>query len=192
MRWLLLTLAFAVTGTTTPVAAGGELTVLSAGQYPSSAAGRLSDALRQLDFMLGPWAMTRYAWDRDGAWAEQETQLIVVDRSMNDLYLTTTIVTAGYTFELVFSYDTAMQTYRIVSRDDQSGLIDVYQGAFGPDGTLVVTNLESGTHFLSGELRIHNRLTFTPKAEGWSVMVEASADHGAHWSPQVRLEALRS
>lgn len=179
--FLALSLCVATIGTVAPAAA----------QDVAETRAALKAGVARLDFLAGPWVMSRYTPTRDGGWTERETQAVAVERSMNDLYLTTTFTTPGFSYEMVFSFDTAMDAFRIVSRDDQSGLIDVYEGGFEPDETLVVTNLHSGTHFVAGDRRIHNRMTFSPRPGGWSLLVEGTADEGATWSPQGRVEARR-
>lgn len=191
MRPILVTLSFALAaigGVTIAEATPGAPAVT---QDASERKARLAAALRRLDFLKGPWVITRYSRSRDGVWTANEVQTLTIGPSMNDLYLEATFVTPGYIYEMVFSYDTAMETYRVVSRDDQSGLIDVYQGDFNADGALVLTNLQSGTHYASGELQIHNRLIFAPTADGWSVSIDASADKGETWRPQGRHDARR-
>ncbi len=163
----------------------------TAAQQTAELRARLEAGRRRLDFLAGPWELTLYNRNRDGEWVPNGTQSIVVEPSMNDLYLRLTIATPGFNYEMTLSYDVVMGTYRIVSRDDQSGLIDVYEGNFTPDGSLVTTNLRSGTHYLAGSRRIHNRMTLTPGVDGWTSQIDGTGDEGATWSPQGRTEARR-
>lgn len=192
MRRMLITLSFCLTAVATPALAGvGAEASPPAGQDVAAQRAALAAGLERIRFMAGPWAVTRYSRDREGAWTANETQIATFEPSMNDLYLDATFAAPGFVYRMVFSYDAVMETYRVVSRDDQSGLIDVYQGNFSPDGVLVLTNLESGTHYNSGGMKIHNRMTFTPTAEGWMASIDGSADEGATWRPQGRHEARR-
>lgn len=170
-------------------AQGAAIAPATAPEEPSATRARLTAARRRLDFLSGPWTLTFYNLRRDGEWSATATQDVSVDSSMNDLYLTTRFVTPGFSYEMVFSYDTAMRTYRIVSRDDRSGLMDVYQGDFNADGALVVSNLASGTHFLDRGRRVHNRMTFVPDLGAWRVLIEGTADGGGTWRRQGRGEA---
>lgn len=192
MRRILATLSLCLTAVAAPgLAEVGTEAFPSAGQDMAAQRAALAAGLQRIRFIAGSWAVTRYSRDRDGAWTANETQIMTVEPSMNDLYLDATFAAPGFAYRMVFSYDAVMETYRVVSRDDQSGLIDVYQGNFTPEGVLVLTNLESGTHYKSGGLKIHNRMTFTPTAEGWTVSIDGSADEGATWRPQGRHEARR-
>ena len=152
---------------------------------------RLAAGVSRLQSMAGSWSVTFYNKARDGNWAPQAPQTITFRPTMNGLYLEMQLATPGYNYQMVFSYDAAMQTYRMVSRDDVSGLIDVYQGDFNADGALVLTNLQSGTHYVSGGKRIHNRITITPGPNGWSGNTEGSADGGVTWRQQGRSESRR-
>ena len=96
-----------------------------------------------------------------------------------------------FTYRIVLSFDTAQQAYRIVSLDDQSGLADVYEGKFDDSGALVVTNVGSGTHYVFNGKPHHNRMRFAQDAEGWTWVVDESADGGATWRPQLRVVARR-
>jgi hypothetical protein len=196
-RLLASTLTFAAIATGTASATEAPATPASvsatttAAQQTAELRARLEAGRRRLDFLAGPWELTLYNRNRDGEWIPNGTQSIVVEPSMNDLYLRLVIATPGFNYEMTLSYDVLMDTYRVVSRDDQSGLIDVYEGNFTPDGSLVTTNLRSGTHYLAGSRRIHNRMTLTPGVNGWTSQIEGSGDEGATWRPQGRSEARR-
>lgn len=152
-----------------------------------SAQSRLRRGVERLTFLRGTWHATLHTPVGDGGWQEVGQTQLDVTPSMNDLYLVTEVRSGQYLYALVFSYDAAQDLYRITSRDDQSGLLDVYEGNFESSGALVVANVASGTHYQSGGVRIHNRMTFKPDAgSGWSWLVEATADGGATWRPQIR------
>lgn len=181
----------AVAASALPESAASVSATTTAAQQTAELRARLEAGRRRLDFLAGPWELTVYNRNRDGEWVPNGTQSIVVEPSMNDLYLRLMIATPGYNYEMTLSYDVVMGTYRVVSRDDQSGLIDVYEGNFNSEGSLVITNLRSGTHYIAGSRRIHNRMTLTPGANGWTSQVEGSDDEGATWTPQARTEARR-
>ena len=139
----------------------------------------LRQGVDRLAFMRGDWRGARFAPARDGGWEEVDRTSLNVAPEMIGLYLATQVRTAQYLYAIV-----------IVSRDDQSGLIDVYEGGFDAGSALVVDNIQSGTHYRSGDLRVHNRMTFAPLAGGgWTWLVEATADGGATWRSQIRIVA---
>lgn len=153
----------------------------------AEARARLLRGVERLSFLRGAWEASLLAPTAEGGWRETGRTTMVVAASMNDLYLETKVQSGHYMYEIIFSYDVAQDCYRVTSRDDQSGLIDVYEGVFDTSGALVVTNIESGTHYVSGGEQYHNRLTFAPEpAGGWSWLVEATSDGGATWSPQLK------
>lgn len=85
---------------------------------------------------------------------------------------------------------------RMPSRDDQSGLLDVYEGALDDFGALVVSNVGPGMHYVCGGARYHNRMRFSPIADGcgrWR-SVETMASPGAPkcaWSRATELSQLQ-
>lgn len=153
----------------------------------------LRSGVDRLSFLRGEWIAALLAPTAEGGWNASGDKRIEIVSDMNDLYLETQIQSGSHLYELVFSYDVAQDRYRITSRDDQSGLIDVYEGKFDASGALVVTNLDSGTHYLFGGERYHNRMTFTPMSDGgWSWLVEATSDTGASWRPQIKTVTKRT
>ncbi len=151
---------------------------------------RLHGGVDRLSFLRGDWHASLFAPSAEGGWREAGETAMGVAASMNDLYLETEVQSGPYLYEIVFSYDVVQDLYRVTSRDDQSGLIDVYEGAFEANGSLAVSNLESGTHYVSGGARYHNRMTFKKDSDGgWVWLVEATSDGGATWSPQLKAVA---
>lgn len=154
---------------------------------------RLRSGVDRLSFLRGEWDASFHATSADGDWEEAGDKRLAIVADMNGLYLETQVQSGSYLYEIVFSYDVAQDRYRITSRDDQSGLIDVYEGEFAASGALVVTNLDSGTHYLFRGERYHNRMTFAPiPAGGWSWIVEATSDSGGSWRPQIKTVTKRA
>lgn len=174
------------------LAAIGAIVFAAPGSIPAqvaaeSAKSRLRRGVERLSFLRGAWQATLHALGGDGGWREVGQTQLNVTSTMNDLYLVTEVRSGKFLYALVFSYDAAQDVYRVSSRDDQSGLLDIYEGNFDSNGALVVANIASGTHYQSAGVRIHNRMTFQPQADpGWSWLVEATADGGATWQPQIR------
>jgi hypothetical protein len=100
---------------------------------------------------------------------------------------------SGYRYQLQFSYDHVQGKYRVTSRDDSSGLIDVFEGQREADGALVVSNTGPGTHYRDDTgARVFNRLRFTPKAEGtWVWLVETGRGNGV-WEQPFELTMQRT
>ncbi|MCC7004272.1 MAG: MBL fold metallo-hydrolase [Gemmatimonadaceae bacterium] len=143
------------------------------------AAKAVRDAMRPLLFMAG-----RY--DRGE-----------ITVGLGGLYLDATVESAnGYRYQLMFSYDHVQRRYRVVSRDQISGLIDVFVGVREADGSLLVSNVEPGTHYLDASgVKVFNRMRFTPKAEGsWVWRVETGRGDGVWTDPfeqEMKRRALR-
>lgn len=171
-----------------PVSQGAASTG-AAGEYQAEA-GDLTAGLERIAFLRGNWTATQSVPTPQGGSRRLGGIALSFRSSMNDRYLETNAASAGYNYHLIFSYDTAQRLYRIISRDDRSGLIDVYEGEFSADGALVVSNLRSGTHYSIGGVRYHNRMTFRRDgSRGWVWTVDGTSDGGRSWQPQTRVEA---
>lgn len=161
----------------------------AAGEYQADA-GDFAAGMERMAFLRGDWTATQSVPTPQGGWRRLGESALSFRASMNDRYLETITASAGYNYHLIFSYDTAQRLYRIISRDDRSGLIDVYEGEFSADGALVVSNLRSGTHYSIGGVRYHNRMTFRRDGgRGWVWTVDGTSDGGRSWQPQTRVEA---
>ncbi len=158
---------------------------------PASLSVELRAGRERLDFLAGDWRVEQFTPIEGGEWRSNGEGALQFRSTMNDLYLETNASSGRYAYHIVFSFDAAQQKYRVTSRDDQSGLIDVYEGAFDELGALVVSNVGPGTHYVYGGTRYHNRMRFSPIADGWVWVVEVSGDDGQSWRPQVRVVALR-
>lgn len=163
----------------------------SAQAQAASQAIELRAGRARLDFLAGDWRVEQFTPIDAGEWRSNGEGALRFSSTMNDLYLETNANSGRYAYHLVFSFDAAQQQYRVASRDDQSGLIDVYEGAFDERGALVVSNVGPGTHYAYGGVRYHNRMRFTPTADGWVWLVDVSDDGGQSWRPQVRVIARR-
>lgn len=145
----------------------------------------------RLNFLTGDWRVEQFSPAHGGEWRSNGVSDLRFSSTMNDLYLETNASAGAYAYHIVLSFDAAQQKYRVTSRDDQSGLIDVYEGAFDERGALVLSNVGPGTHYVFDGVRYHNRMIFSPHAEGWIWLVEVSGDGGQTWRPQVRVIARR-
>ena len=83
-----------------------------------------------------------------------------------------------------FSYDEYRHVYRMAVMDDAFGLMDIYEGRFVDDSTLIATNLRSDTHFETGEGgRMHFQLRWRIGSRIRQFDVLVSTDAGASWTP---------
>lgn len=158
---------------------------------PTSQTVELRDGRARLDFLAGDWRIEQFTSTQAGEWRSNGSGDLHFASTMNDLYLETRAHSGGFLYHIVLSFDASQQRYRVTSRDDQSGLIDVYEGAFDEQGALLVSNVGPGTHYFFGGVRYHNRMSFSPTAGGWVWLVEASPDGGQSWRSQVRVVAIR-
>lgn len=145
----------------------------------------------RLDFLAGDWRVEQFSPTHGGEWRSNGLSDLRFRSTMNDLYLETNASAGAYAYHIVFSFDAAQQQYRVISRDDQSGLIDVYEGTINAQGALVVSNVDAETYYVHDGVRYQNRMSFTPAADGWVWLVDVSDDGGQSWRPQVRAVARR-
>lgn len=137
-------------------------------------ASPLQSGVQRLRFMLGHWPAASF-WLSDGA-----TSLEGAARVKDNV------------FRYVLAYDVVQRRYRFSSIDNRSGLLDAYTGDFDATGALVMTNVESGTHYLAGGKPVHNRLVMMPGTDGaWSWRVDSSEDRGATWQIATPFEFLQ-
>lgn len=131
----------------------------------SVATTAVRDGMRPLLFLIGVYDHARFTVGPGG------------------LYIDATAQSAGYRYHLSFSYDHVQRRYRVVSRDEISGLIDVFEGERTAEGALVVSNVGTGTHYLNEKReKVFNRMHFIPVADGqWTWRVESGRGDGA-WS----------
>ncbi|MEZ5891856.1 MAG: hypothetical protein R3C58_01720 [Parvularculaceae bacterium] len=149
----------------------------------------LRAGVERLQFLKGEWRACVANITADGERAAGDVRMAEFRPSMNDLYLETEIVNSRFRYHMLFSYDVVQKRYRIASRDDQSGLLDIYEGVFDDGGALVLTNLKSGTHYAYKGVDYYNRLSFKPAGNGWTSTVDATNDGGKSWRQQLQIDA---
>lgn len=140
-----------------------------------------------LGFLVGTWIGSIQHPDGSGGWQTKSETEFAFCRSLGDKYVEGLAQAGGYVYHLIFSFDTVQARFRILSRDDQSGLLDIYEGDLKGADRLVVSNVGPGTYYKAGEQRVHNRMSFTKEGTGWTWLVEATADKGEKWAPQLRV-----
>lgn len=136
----------------------------------------LRRALRRLMFLIGRWPDAEFGTGLGG------------------LYIDGRAESNGFRYQLSFSYDVMQGRYRVSSRDQRSGLLDIFEGDFDAEGRLVVDNRRTGTHYRGADGRpVHTRMTLAPRADGsWTWTVDSGASDGA-WTRilQVTMTRLR-
>ncbi|MBX3175327.1 MAG: MBL fold metallo-hydrolase [Gemmatimonadaceae bacterium] len=133
---------------------------------PPTAAVR--DSLRPLLFLVGRYENAN------------------ITLGLGGLYIDATVTApSGYQYQLMFSYDHVQARYRIVSRDQISGLLDVFEGTREADGSLLVSNVGPGTHYLDSDgAKAFNRMRFSPREDGsWTWLVETGTGDGQWTQP---------
>jgi glyoxylase-like metal-dependent hydrolase (beta-lactamase superfamily II) len=157
---------------------------------PQEARKTLHEGLRKLDFVVGRWtgalSLPSAPSGADPAAAAKPAQpassIVQFAPGGGARYLEGETRAGGFGYRMVLSYDAVQKRYRFSSIDDVSGLLDVYEGDFDSTGALVVSNVGTGTHYLTGTARIHNRLTFQPlPGDVWEWRVDGSTDGGKTW-----------
>jgi glyoxylase-like metal-dependent hydrolase (beta-lactamase superfamily II) len=127
---------------------------------PGTAAVR--DGMRHLLFLIGRYDSGEFTLGLGG------------------LYVDATVTSGAYRYQMMFSYDHVQSQYRVVARDQISGLIDIFEGVREADGALVVTNVGPGTHYLDQSgTKVFNRMRFAPTGVGtWDWLVESGRGDG--------------
>lgn len=153
------------------------------------AQAQLQAGVARLQFLKGEWRACAVKPTKDGGWTAGSATVMDFRPTLNNLYLELETVSGRHRYRVVLSYDAAQQRYRIASYDDQSGLLDIYDGRFDDAGSLVVSNLNSGTHYAYQGIDYFNRMSFKPTPKGWAWAVDVTADKGRSWQPQLRIDA---
>ena len=164
---------------------------------PQEARKTLHDGLRKLDFVVGRWTGLLSLPSAPGGTdpaaakpAQPARSAVQFAPGPGARYLEGATRVGGFGYRMVLSYDAVQKRYRFSSVDDVSGLLDIYEGDFDSAGALVVSNVGSGTYYLTGATRVHNRLTFQPlPGDVWEWRVDGSTDGGKTW---VRWQAFKA
>lgn len=166
---------------------------------PQEARKTLHEGLRKLDFVVGRWtgslSLPTAPAGADpvaATSAQPAASMVRFAPGPGARYLEGETRVGGFGYRMVLSYDAVQKRYRFSSIDDVSGLLDVYEGEFDSAGALVVSNVDSGTYYLTGTTRVHNRLTFLPlPGDVWEWRVDGSTDGGKTWARWQTFKAER-
>ncbi len=152
--------------------------------------------LRPLRYLLGRWRGTQFAADTSATatTASAPRALDIISEFVPVLggaAYEGRMTASGYRFVLTLSYDVAQQRYRVAALDDVSGLLDIFEGILGDDGSLVVDNVRPGTFYANPSgVRVHTRLTFAPAAPDlFRLDVAESVDGGTTWRTVTQYQA---
>ena len=180
------------------VAAGLLLSSFSAAARKST---EYTDAyvagFQKIDFLVGEWLAKNAVPQRgeDGAlvWLEVDSSR----RSFRRVFDGAAIVDveggdesafAGrpMRFQGMYSYDQFQNEYRIVYTDDNTGLLDVYEGTFR-NGSLVVNNVAGGTFWETDGVKQNGQVIYTyVSPTRFDLVFEQSVDGGKTWVPAFR------
>ncbi len=133
------------------------------------------DGIRPLLFLVGHYANAKFTLGLGGLYVDAEVA-----------------APSGHRYQLMFSYDHVQARYRVVSRDQISGLLDVFEGTREAGGSLLVSNVGPGTHYLDASgAKAFNRMRFIPREDGsWLWRVETGTGDGS-WSQLLEQEMRR-
>jgi hypothetical protein len=151
--------------------------------------------MERLRFMQGQWNVKAYVTNIDGLWEAvaqpKETNIsAMLDGACHREELTVSY--DGITTRLFFSwsYDPYRKLYRMISCDDQDGLMSVLEGDF-EDGTdtVVISDINTGTAILDDNRQpaFFRQLASTKTSnDGFTDIVSESYDGGHSWQPVFR------
>lgn len=152
--------------------------------------------MQRLAFLEGTWGADTYKIDKNGdlqpagsveANDPDSTKLTSFKPIFNGNYYRIT-ARAGYNFSMTIGYDQWRDTYVMVAFEDGPGLIDIYEGNFEADGSLVLTNFVSGTHYVQNGTSYYNRMVFTNVSKDkFTWFIDLSTD-GNDWNRVARYD----
>lgn len=160
----------------------------------------MTTGIARLHFMVGKWDIQAHNMGEAGEWVASPVPHQTTIKPLFEgafLQEDEVQVMAGDSiirFFIMWSYDAYRETYRMLICDDQEGLADILQGNFQPGtDTIVVDNLETGTHTLDEQgnpvyLRLISSKT---SADGFDDEVQRSVDGGHTWIPFYRAAHIR-
>jgi len=148
-------------------------------------------SMQRLRFMQGNWAVEAYLMGDAGDWVStpipSETSIYPIfegsaHREVMQVAYGELVVNLFFSW----SYDRYRQVYRMISCDDQSGLMSVMEGNFieGTD-TVVISDVRAGTSMLDAEgAESFSQLASSKTSEdSFTDIVSESYDGGHTWNP---------
>jgi hypothetical protein len=153
--------------------------------------------MARLSDLAGDWVSQTLTPDADGNLVVRGEEPAHIHYMLGDLALREDAQPenmSGFAIESTIQYDQNRDLYRLVAMDDTWGNMDIYEGNFGEDGVLRLTNLRSGTSYVAPDgSQTSFRLSFTIHDHDHNeFLVEQTLDSGASWSPMVQYNRRRA
>ena len=130
---------------------------------------KLQTALSKFSALAGRWQVLNQMHDPERGWFEAERAELRFDWALGGRLLETRGHMQNADFRLSISYDAMKSVYRLALIDSASGVLDVYEGDFDDQQTLIVTNPDDF------QWRIRQQ------DGGWSLDFYQSTDQGSSW-----------
>lgn len=132
--------------------------------------------------LAGDWTVNVEQTPQPGAPSTTSERPSKVELLLGKALMQESFESDGDEARVSLAYDRFNEVYRRTAVDSDRGQIDVQQGTFNEEGSLVLDNLETGTSFSMGGRTIHLRTTYSGlSADGFVVTTEATIDAGENW-----------
>lgn len=155
------------------------------------------EPVSNMAFMNGSWIVTPSNKDEDGNWQEHDPRgfadfEFTLDRNIIEGELSP-LPPLNIHSRLFITYDVVRNFYRVLSMDDYWGWVLVMTGNFAENGSLVVTNLGTGTSWRNGQGGWTNtRMDFESIDKNHTRITHMlSNDSGQTWDAFERLDLRR-
>jgi hypothetical protein len=160
----------------------------------------MTTGIERLHFMFGEWDIQAYSINENSEWVDSplpkhtKIEPLFDGAFIEEKEVQMSIAGATVRFYILWSFDTYRQQYRMLACDDHDGLADILEGTFVDDNTIVVNNVNTGTHVLDTDGQpVFLQLTSTRSGDNsfTDVMAE-SLDKGVTWSAVYRAVHTRA
>lgn len=158
----------------------------------------MATGMKQLRFMAGEWDIQAHIIGKDGEWVatplpKETTITPVLGGTFHQEELQVAYGEKTVRLFFTWSYDKYRQVYRMISCDDSEGLMDVLEGKFIDEHTVVISDVSTGTSALEEDGRqSFMQLASTKTSEdSFTDIVSESYDGGQSWSPTFRAVHVR-
>jgi len=143
--------------------------------------------------MVGNWKVALAQRNRPGGPLSESELEIEIGAGMDGRLLESHYSTDDeQEIQWSLSYDTFRKNYRLTEFTSGSGYMDIQLGAFGEDGKLTLSNVDTGTPYLVADLTVYSKfnvLEITP--DSFKIEREASIDGGETWWVAATEEYIR-
>ena len=152
----------------------------------------MAAGIERLHFMEGIWDIQTVVKDQAGKWVDsplpKETK---IDKFLDGAFIKEDEVIISYggentSYFVIWSYNQYRKIYQMVIGNKSDGSIEVLEGDFVSDDTIVVDNLRTGTSTLNLEGQaVYGRLSSTSTPDTFEDIYTESID-GKVWTPIYR------